>query len=119
MSLVLIGLCHGYSKNVRTFKDNEYTDHFLLIEIEALNRYGIAERKTEAVKLSKAMIDRGMQHVWDQLKGQQVSVPVFVGTWVSKAGSAGYDLYLSGDGKPLNLQLVPAEKPAAAVRSAS
>lgn len=118
MSLVLIGLCHGYNKNVRTFGEKEFTDHNLLIEVEATNRYGIPERKTEAVKLSKAMIDRGMQHVWDQLKGQQVSVPVFVGTWVSKAGSAGYDMYLSGDGKPLNLQLAPAaEKPA--VRSAS
>lgn len=113
MSLVLIGLCYGYNKNTRTFGEKEYTDHNVLIEVEAINRYGIAERKTEAVKLSKAMVDKGMQHVWDQLKGQQVSVPVFISAWVSKAGSAGYDMYLSGEGKPLNLQLAPTnEKPA-------
>lgn len=118
MSLVLIGLCHGYNKNVRTFGDKEFTDHNLLIEVETVNRYGYPERKTEAVKFPKAMIEKGMQHVWDQLKGQQVSVPVFVSTWVSKGGTNGYDMYLSGDGKPLNLQLAPAaDKPA--VRSAS
>ncbi|OEC59875.1 DNA-binding protein [Pseudomonas sp. ENNP23] len=118
--LVLIGLCHGYNQTSRNVGENTYIDHNLLIEVETINRYGFPERKTEAVKLSKAMVEKGMQHVWDQIKGQQVSVPVFVNCWVSKANKAGYDLYLAGDGKPINLQLVQtAEKPAPAVRSAS
>lgn len=108
MSLVLIGLCHGYNARNRTVGQNTFTDHNILIEVEQLNQYGIAERKTEAVTISRGLMEKGIQHVWDQLKGKQVSVPVFVSTWTSKAGKAGFDLYLAGDGKPLNLQLKPA-----------
>ncbi|AOE85579.1 DNA-binding protein [Pseudomonas sp. TCU-HL1] len=112
MSLVLVGLCHGYHANHRMVRDQSFTDHQLLVEVVDTNRYGFEETKTIAVKLSKAHMDKGVQHVWDQYKGKQVSVPVFVGAWASKAGNAGFDLILAGEGKPLNLQL--ATKPVAA-----
>jgi len=83
MSLVLIGLCHGFNSNTRTMGTNTFTDNQVLVEVET-----------------------GVNNVWNQLKGKQVSVPVFVGAWASKAGNAGFDLWLSGDGKPMNVQLV-------------
>ncbi|AOE85555.1 DNA-binding protein [Pseudomonas sp. TCU-HL1] len=108
MSLVQIGLCHGFNSSTRTVGQNQFTDNQILLEVEDVNRYGIAERKTVVVKISKALMEKGINHVWDQLKGKQVAVPVFVATWASKSGNAGHDLFLSGDGKPLNLQLKPA-----------
>lgn len=106
MSLLLIGLCHGFNSNTRTMGTNTFTDNQVLVEVEQLNQYGIAEVKTIAVKLSKKHMETGVNNVWNQLKGKQVSVPVFVGAWASKAGNAGFDLWLSGDGKPMNVQLV-------------
>ncbi|MDG9858487.1 hypothetical protein N7403_31945 [Pseudomonas nitroreducens] len=112
MSLVLLGLCHGFHSNKREFNGNTFIDNQVLIEIEQTNRYGIAEVKTVAVKLSKAHIEQGIQHLWDQQKGKTVAVPVFVSPWASKAGNAGYDLILSGDGKPEQLQRVQPVKAA-------
>lgn len=106
--LALIGLCHGFNTNTRQVGQNTFTDNQVLIEVEQTNQYGLPEVKTVAVKLSKKHMELGMNNVWNQLKGKQVSVPVFVGAWASKAGNAGYDLWLSGDGKPLNIQLVKA-----------
>ena len=111
--LVLVGLCHGFKTTQRTVGANEFTDNQVLIEVQQENQYGIPEVKTVAVKLSKKHMLSGLNHVWDQLKGKQVSVPVFVTAWASKAGNAGHDLWLSGDGKPVNMQL------AAPVRAAS
>lgn len=106
--LALIGLCHGFNTNTRTVGQNIFTDNQVLIEVEQTNQYGLPEVKTVAVKLSKKHMELGLNNVWNQLKGKQVSVPVFVGAWASKAGNAGYDLWLSGEGKPLNIQLVKA-----------
>lgn len=107
MSLVLIGLCHGFHTNTRVHGQNTFVDNQVLIEVEQTNQYGIAEVKTIAVKLSKRHMEQGANNVWNQHKGKQVSVPVFVGAWASKnSGNAGFDLYLSGDGKPVPVQLM-------------
>ena len=49
MSLVLLGLCHGYHSNKRTVGANEFTDHVILVEVEDLNQFGIPEVKTVQV----------------------------------------------------------------------
>lgn len=103
--LLLTGLCHGYKANQRTVGANQFTDHLLLIEVQDTNQFGIAETKTVGVKLSKNDVDQGLQHVYDQYKGKPVSVPVRVGPWASKAGNAGFDFWLSGDRKPVQMQL--------------
>lgn len=103
--LLLTGLCHGYKANQRTVGANQFTDHLLLIEVQDTNQFGIAETKTVGVKLAKADVDQGLQHVYDQYKGKPISVPVRVGPWASKAGNAGYDFWLSGDRKPVQMQL--------------
>ncbi|MNZ53305.1 hypothetical protein D3C78_711790 [compost metagenome] len=112
--LAMIGLCHGFHSNVRTVGSNNFTDNLLLIEVETTNQYGIPEVKTEKIKLSKKHMELGVNNLWNQLKGKQVSVPVFVQAWASKAGNAGYDLWLSGDGRPLNIQAVKAAPVSAA-----
>lgn len=109
MSLVLMGKCHGYNQTHRTFGSNEFVDNLVLVEVEQINQYGIPEVKTVSVKLSKRQMENGFNNLWDQLKGKLVSIPVFVGPWSSKGGNAGYDLWLAGDGKPLNIQQVPAK----------
>lgn len=103
--LLLTGLCHGYKQNVRQQGTNTFQDNFVLVEIQDTNQYGIAETKTIVIKLSKADVDTGLQHVYDQYKGKQVSVPVRVSPWASKAGNAGFDFWLSGDRKPIAIQL--------------
>lgn len=109
--LLLTGLCHGYKANPRTQGTNQFTDHLLLVEVQDQNQYGIAETKTVGIKLSKADVEGGLQHVYDQYKGKPISVPVRVGPWASKAGNAGYDFWLSGDRRPVNMQIA---KPVAA-----
>lgn len=109
--LVLIGLCHGFHSNTRTIGEKTFVDNQVLVEVQQMSQYGTPEVKTIPVKLSKRQFENGVQHVWEKLKGTQVSVPVFIGAWASKAGNAGYDIWLSGDGKPVNVQLA---KPAAA-----
>lgn len=108
MSLVLMGLCHGFNSSTRTVGQNQFTDNQVLVEVEQLNQYGLPEVKTIAVKLSKKHMEGGLNNAWNMQKGKQVAVPVFVGAWASKAGNAGFDLWLSGDGKPLNVQAVKA-----------
>lgn len=104
--LVLLGLCHGFNAHTRQHGQNTFTDNNVLVEVEQLNQYGLPEVKTVAVKLSKKHMEQGFNNVWDQLKGKQVAIPVFVGAWASKAGNAGHDLWLAGDGKPMNIQQV-------------
>lgn len=109
--LLLTGLCHGYKANVRQFNGQEYTDHLLLVETQDTNQFGIAETKTTSIKLSKADMEAGIHHVYDQIKGKPVTMAVRVGAWTSKAGNAGFDLWLSGDRRPVNMQIA---KPVAA-----
>ncbi len=106
--LTLTGLCHGYNSNTRTIGPNQFTDHQVLIEVSDLNQYGIPEVKTVAVKLSKKHMEEGYNNAWNQQKGKTVSIPVRVGAWASKAGNAGYDFWLAGDGKPVPFQLATA-----------
>lgn len=103
--LALIGLCRGFHTNTRTVGQNQFTDNSVLVEVEQPNQYGLNETKTIAVKLSKRHMEAGMNNMWNQHNGKQVSVPVFVSAWASKSGNAGFDYWLSGDGKPLNVQL--------------
>lgn len=103
--LLISGLCHGYKANKRTFNGNDFVDHLLLIEVQDQNQFGIPETKTVGIKLSKADIEQGIQHVYDQIKGKPVTAPVRVGAWASKAGNAGFDFWLSGDRKPVNMQI--------------
>lgn len=112
--LLLTGLCHGYKANVRQFNGNEYTDHLILLETQDTNQYGISETKTTSIKLSKADMEGGIHHLYDQFKGKPLTVPVRVGAWTSKAGNAGFDFWLSGDRKPVQMQIKP---PAAAVQA--
>lgn len=114
--LLLTGLCHGYKANTRRNGTNEFTDHLLLLEVQDTNQYGIPETKTVGIKLSKADVEGGLQHLYDQLKGKALTVPVRVGPWASKAGNAGFDFWLSGDRKPVQMQIKP---PAAPVQAAS
>lgn len=103
--LLITGLCHGYKANERTYNGNSFTDHLVLIEVEDLNQFGIPETKTVGIKLSKADLEKGAQHPYDSLKGKPITVPVRVGAWASNAGKAGFDFWLSGDRKPVNMQI--------------
>ena len=114
--LLLTGLCHGFKANSRVVGNNTFTDNLILLEVQDTNQYGIQETKTVGIKLSKADVEAGLQHLYDQLKGKPVSIPVRVGPWASKAGNAGFDFWLSGDRKPVQMQIKP---PAAAVQAAS
>lgn len=115
--LALIGLCQGYYLNQKEIRGQNgpttISEHSVLIMVEESNKYGIVEQKIKEIRLSKKHMEGGLNHLWDQLKGKQVSVPVFIQSWASKAGNSGYDYWLSGDGKPLNLQQVKST-PAAA-----
>lgn len=103
--LTITGLCHGFHTDNRTVGQNTFTENLILLEVQDTNQYGLPEVKTVKVKLSKKNMDAGLNNVWSQYKGKAVAVPVFVVPWASKAGNAGFDFYLSGDGKPQTPQL--------------
>ena len=105
--LLLTGLCHGYKANNRTVGSNQFTDHLVLVEVQDTNQFGIPETKTIGIKLAKADIEGGLQHVYDGYKGKPISVPVRVSPWASKAGNAGFDYWLSGDRRPVAMQIKP------------
>ncbi|MGZ9668290.1 DNA-binding protein [Pseudomonas sp. MDT2-39-1] len=107
--LTLTGLCHGFHTDNRTVGQNTFTENLILLEVQDVNQYGLPEVKTLKVKLSKKNMELGLNNVWNQYKGKAVSVPVFVAAWASKAGNAGFDFYLSGDGKPQNFEITPSK----------
>lgn len=98
--LTLTGLCHGFHTDTRTVGQNTFTENLILLEVQDTNQYGLPEVKTVKVKLSKKNMESGLNNVWGQQKGKPVAVPVFVAAWASKAGNAGFDYYLSGNGLP-------------------
>ncbi|HDQ8769402.1 TPA: hypothetical protein QBP35_006501, partial [Pseudomonas aeruginosa] len=106
--LALIGLCQGYYSETRTINgqngQTQITEHSVLLQVEQPNKFGLIEQKIIAVRLSKKHMEGGLNNAWNQQKGKVVSMPVFVQAWASRAGNAGYDYWLSGDGLPLNLQ---------------
>ncbi|MDU3111041.1 DNA-binding protein [Corynebacterium sp.] len=108
MSLVLIGLCQGYyseTRNVNTASGpTQITEHSVLIQVEQSNKFGMSEERIVQVRLSKKHMENGLNNAWNNQKGKQVCMPVFVQTWASKAGNSGFDYWLSGDGMPINLQ---------------
>ncbi|WP_437882144.1 DNA-binding protein [Pseudomonas sp. LRF_L74] len=103
--LLLTGLCHGFKANTRTVGANSFTDNLVLVEVQDKNQFGIDETKTIGIKMAKADLEAGLNHLYDQYKGKPVTVPVRVGPWASKAGNAGFDFWLSGDRKPVQMQL--------------
>jgi len=114
--LLLIGFCQGYFCETRQVRDNSITEHSVLVQTTVTNKFGLQEEKFIQVRLSKKHMESGINNVWNQLKDKQVAVPVFVQPWASKAGNAGFDYWLSGDGKPVtNLQLSKSPAPVAAV----
>lgn len=116
--LTLTGLCKGYYSNTRTIRgangESQITEHSILVMVEEPNKYGMVEEKVKEVRLSKKHMDAGMHNIWNQLKDKPISAPVFVQTWASKAGNSGFDLWLSGDGKPLPVQQIKPAPVAAA-----
>lgn len=108
--LVIMGLCKGHFAKNKTVRgangEQTITEHSILLEVTEQSRYGMEETKIKEVRLSKNHMSLGMEKLYDQLKEKQVSVPVFVQTWASKSNNSGHDLWLSGEGRPLNLQLV-------------
>ncbi|WP_417842193.1 DNA-binding protein [Terasakiella sp.] len=113
--LTLLGMCDGVfvkTKEVRGRDGSnvQIKEHYVLIQVEEQNQYDRVEVKTREVRMAKKHIDSGIDRLYDALKGKPVAVPVYVQAWASRAGNAGFDLWLSGDGKNANVQLIPAEK---------
>ncbi|OKN68453.1 hypothetical protein AM433_006785 [Pseudomonas aeruginosa] len=116
--LALIGLCQAITCETRTVNgqngQQQITEHSVLVQVEQPNKFGLIEQKVIAVRISKRHMDGGLNNAWNQQKGKTVSVPVFVQAWASRAGNAGFDFWLSGDGLPLQLQAVQPAAPKAA-----
>jgi hypothetical protein len=55
--------------------------------------------------MGKAHLEQGLDKLWNQFIDKQVAVPFFAKAWKSKAGNVGLERWLTGEGKPIALEI--------------
>lgn len=82
----------------------DFEKHFVGFEVEKSGGFD-GEVVVEKVQVSRAQYNNGLMAKYENLKGQIVEVDCFVVAFRTREG-AGYQLYLSGDGKPRGVKAV-------------
>lgn len=96
------GVCKGTSSKE---KGNGIVEHYILVVSEGKDEYGQTVDVTTGIRVGKAHQDQGIMKIWDQFIDKQVAVPFFVKAWKSKAGNVGLERWLTGEGKPIALEV--------------
>lgn len=92
----------GVIKGVKTEQINGpngvFEKHFVGFEMPAPNGFE-GETTVEKVQVSRQQFEKGLFSTYEKLKGKRVTADVFINTFRTREG-AGYQLFLSGEGKP-------------------
>lgn len=101
-----IGLCKGVTVKKKTVtnkeqKQVEIEERYILVTTEGQDQWGQTVDITVGIR-----VGRNQTHVeaeYNALLNKPVAVPFFAKAYSSARGNAGLELWLSGDGKPVNL----------------
>lgn len=80
----------------------DFEKHFVGFEVPKPGGFD-GETIVERVQVSKALYDSGLIAKYEGLKGQVVEADCFINAYRTRDG-AGYQLFLSGDGKPRGIK---------------
>lgn len=101
--IFLRGICKGVRNNERrnTQTGEVYADVYIGFDVQTPDQYGGVTVEQIEVQCAKTHIDAKLPAMYSGLKGKELIVPIWVQTWQSKdKAKYGYQLRLSGDGKP-------------------
>ena len=103
MSLFVNGKCIGVKVVPQTNRTNGETWDTYEIGVNMPKPNGFeGETETVSIKISKDQQKANLHELYRKLIGQDVWIPVWVRAFpIQKGVSAGYQLCVSGDGKPL------------------
>lgn len=111
--LTLTGVVLGTKTLQRKRSDGSLFDvHFLGIQTDKESGYD-GETVTSDIQVNQEQYKAGICAFYQKLRGQVVSVPIWVTAWTGNKGTAGINFHLSGEGKPVSGQPpvgVPAAK---------
>jgi hypothetical protein len=96
------GICKGTSVKE---KGNGIIEHYILVVSEGKDEFGQTVDVTTGIRIGKAHMEAGVGRIWDQFIDKQVAVPFFAKAWKSKAGNVGLERWLTGEGKPIALEI--------------
>lgn len=102
--LTLTGVVLGTKTLQRKRSDGSLFDvQFLGIQTDKESGYD-GETITTDIQISQHQYQAGICAFYQKLRGQVVSVPVWVTAWAGKNNNAGINFHLSGEGKPVSGQ---------------
>lgn len=100
-----VGLCKGVSVKTKEVQKNgqplTIEERYVLVITEGKDEWGQPVDVTQGIR-----IGRNLSHVeadYRALIDKPVAVPFFPKAYVSGRGNPGLELWLAGDGKPVNL----------------
>lgn len=101
-----VGLCKGVSVKPKTItrKDGsqtEITELYVLVVSEGRDEWGQVVDVTQGIRIGRS--HEHLQNEYNALRDKPVAVPFFPKAYVSGRGNPGLELWLAGDGKPVNL----------------
>lgn len=101
-----VGLCKGVSVKTKTVtnKQNQQVqieERYVLVVTEAKDEWGQVVDVTQGIRIPKGLVH--VEAEYNAAKDKPVAVPFFPKAYVSGRGNPGLELWLAGDGKPVNL----------------
>lgn len=100
--LYLVGEIAGVKQDAFRNGDSQIIRHTVGVRVTTLDAYGGETAELVEVRLPQAAVDAGLQRQLEGLRGQTLSLPVWVQAYTGKRG-AGYALMLDAKQQILGL----------------
>ncbi|MFM5139259.1 DNA-binding protein [Aeromonas rivipollensis] len=100
--LYLVGEIAGVKQDTFRNGDNQLTRHTVGVRITTVDAYGGETSELVEVRLPQAAVDSGLPRQLESVRGQTLSLPVWVQAYTGKRG-AGFALMLDSKQKILGL----------------
>ncbi len=102
LGLYLVGAIAGVKKDSFRNGEQQHVRHTVGVRITTLDAYGGETHELVEVRLPQASVDAGLPHELEGLRGQILSLPVWVQAYTGKRG-AGFALMLDAKQQILGL----------------
>lgn len=94
-----VGRCLGCTAKTPN-REGAKTSWFVGVQVEQPNGFGEPDLVTKRFKLTNDQVNKGLQHQFDKLKGQAISVPYYEQDWQLDDGRTGKTAYVSNGYQP-------------------
>ena len=101
-----VGLCKGTTIKTKTVTNKQQQqvqieERYVLVVTESKDEWGQTVDVTQGIRIPKGLVH--VEADYNNLRDKPVAVPFFHKAYTSSRGNAGLELWLAGDGKPVNL----------------